>query len=155
MDSIIPQKTVLVIEDELDTRIFLSNLLLSNGFAPVNAATQGEGLQKAEMEKPDAIILDMMLPGEGGIQLYRRFKRDDSLKNIPIIMISTLDRKAYFQYREVRDHAARETLPEPEAFLKKPPEAEEFIATVSRITDANDFTVPSRMPGGTSPLSQP
>ena len=155
MEASIPQKTVLVIEDELNTRIFLSNLLSSNGFSPINAATQGEGLLKAEKEKPDAIILDMMLPGEGGIQLYRRFKRDDGLKDIPVIMISTLERKAYFQYREVRDHTAREALPEPDAFLQKPPEADEFIATLSRITGATDFAVPPRPTGGTSPLSKP
>ncbi len=134
MESFLKKKTILVVEDELNTRIFLSNLLASNGFLALNAATRRGGLQMAEKKRPDAIILDMMLPDEGGIQLYRSLKRNEQLKKIPIIMISTLERKAYFQYREVRDHGSRDALPEPEVFLKKPPEADELITAVMRVT---------------------
>ena len=83
---------ILIIDDELDMRIFLCNLLGPCGYAPIDAGDRKEGLQKARKEKPDLIILDVMMPKEGGIQLYRDLKQDRDLKQVPVIMLSTIDR---------------------------------------------------------------
>jgi len=72
----------------LDMRIFLCNLLGTCGYAPIDAGDRKEGLQKAREEKPDLIILDVMMPKEGGIQMYRDLKQDRDLKQVPVIMLS-------------------------------------------------------------------
>ncbi len=86
---------ILIIDDELDMRIFLCNLLGTCGYIPIDAANRKEGLQKAKEEKPALIILDMMMPKEGGIQMYRDLKQDRDLKEVPVIMLSTIDRRHF------------------------------------------------------------
>ncbi|MDX2454861.1 response regulator transcription factor, partial [Desulfosarcina sp.] len=69
-------KKILIIDDEADTRIFMSNLLSSHGYNSIYAENRAEGLEKAIAEKPMVIIIDMMMPGKGGMQLYRDLKRE-------------------------------------------------------------------------------
>ena len=59
------------IDDELDMRTFLSTLFETSGYKPLVAADGVEGLQKAREAKPELMILDVMMPKEGGVQLYR------------------------------------------------------------------------------------
>ena len=97
---------ILIIDDELDMRIFLCNLLGTCGYAPIDAGDRKEGLQKAREEKPDLIILDVMMPKEGGIQMYRDLKQDKDLKQVPVIMLSTIDRKTFLKYQRFhRSHS--------------------------------------------------
>ena len=67
-------KKILVVDDELDTRTFLFTLLETSGYTPVVAVNGQEGILKARQVKPELIILDVMMPEEGGIQLYRDIK---------------------------------------------------------------------------------
>ena len=68
------KKTVLIVEDELDMRIFISTLLETSGYQPVMTRDGNEGMLKAQDICPDLIILDVMMPGEGGVQMYRQLK---------------------------------------------------------------------------------
>jgi DNA-binding response OmpR family regulator len=70
------KKTVLIVEDELDMRIFISTLLETSGYRPVMTKDGNEGMRKARDVGPDLIILDVMMPGEGGVQMYRQLKTD-------------------------------------------------------------------------------
>ena len=87
--SIVSASKILVVDDELDTRVFLSNLLNASGFIPITAENKIEGFRKAIEEKPSVIILNMMMPDEAGIQMYRNLKRDDQLKHTAVIMLAT------------------------------------------------------------------
>jgi DNA-binding response OmpR family regulator len=62
------KKTVLIVEDELDMRIFISTLLETSGYRPIMTRDGNEGMLKAKDVCPDLIILDVMMPGEGGVQ---------------------------------------------------------------------------------------
>ncbi len=92
------KKTVLIVEDELDMRIFISTLLETSGYTPVMTRDGKEGLIKARDFLPDLIILDVMMPGEGGVQMYRQLKTDQSLKAIPVIMLSAVAQKTFSHY---------------------------------------------------------
>ncbi|MCP4682209.1 MAG: response regulator [Desulfobacterales bacterium] len=127
---------ILVIEDEADTEIFLSNLLISGGFHPIDAQDKAGGIQKAREETPGVIIIDMMMPGEEGIQLYRDLKLDEELKKIPVIMLSTIDKKTFFLLQKFQSPQSDRGIPTPEAYLEKPPEAEELLEIVSRLAKA-------------------
>jgi two-component system, OmpR family, phosphate regulon response regulator PhoB len=128
-----PVKTILVVEDEPDMSIFLCNLLSANGFCPICAMSLSEGLKKAVDTCPDLVIINAMLPGEAGIRLFRCLRGSARLCHIPVIMLSTLDRNTYYRWSGAkRSHVGRHP-PRPEAYLQKPPEAEELLSTVNRL----------------------
>ena len=131
---------ILIIDDELDMRIFLCNLLGTCGYAPIDAGDRKEGLQKARKEKPALIILDVMMPKEGGIQMYRELKQDMNLKEVPVIMLSTIDRKTFLKYQRFHRTHKDWDVPDPGAYLEKPLEAQELINTVRRLTKNAECT---------------
>ncbi|MEN8244566.1 MAG: response regulator [Thermodesulfobacteriota bacterium] len=127
-------KKILVVDDELDTRIFLLNLLNASGFLPVAAENNREGYRIAAMEKPSVIILNMTMAGKGGIQLYRELKREDDLKNIPVIMLSTLDKATFMKCHILYGVPLCEEFELIDKFMEKPPEADDLIAMVQDLS---------------------
>ncbi len=126
-------KKVLVVDDELDMRTFLVTLLEISGYKPLIAADGEKGLEIARQKKPSLIILDVMMPKESGINMYRELRTDDELKNIPVIMLSALAKKTFYHSQKVLDQYKGEKIPEPEAYIEKPPEAEELIEVVNKL----------------------
>ena len=123
-------KKVLVVDDELDMRTFITTLLETNGYRPVSAEDGVQGLEVARAKKPALIILDVMMPKESGINLYRELKSDPDLKEIPVIMLSALSRKTFFHSQRVLDEYKRERIPEPAAYIEKPPEPDELLEAI-------------------------
>lgn len=121
------KKTVLIVEDELDMRIFISTLLETSGYTPVMTRDGREGLIKARDVEPDLIILDVMMPGEGGVQMYRQLKTDQTLSAIPVIMLSAVARKTFSHYLNMVNARLEKPIPGPDAYIEKPPEAEELL----------------------------
>ena len=121
------KKTVLIVEDELDMRIFISTLLETSGYQPVMTRDGNEGMLKARDVLPDLIILDVMMPGEGGVQMYRQLKTHDTLCNIPVIMLSAVARKTFSHYLNMVNARLKDPIPEPDAYIEKPPEAEDIL----------------------------
>jgi len=122
---------VLIIDDDTDLVLFLKGLMISNGFKPIIACTQAEGLKKARQECPCCIILNCMLCGEEGLCLYRDLKSSADLKAIPVIMLSSLPSEIVYRYRIFQ---MDRSLPQPEAYLGNPPEVDELIGTISVLT---------------------
>jgi two-component system, OmpR family, phosphate regulon response regulator PhoB len=132
------RKKILIVDDELDMRIFLCNLLGNCGYEPLDAADKRAGMQMAVREKPALIILDVTMPKESGIQMYRELKEHKDLKNIPVIMVSTIDRKTFSFYQKFQSTPYAEAFSEPGAYLEKPLEAEELIKIVHRLTTTGE-----------------
>ena len=127
------KKTVLIVEDELDMRIFISTLLETSGYRPIMTRDGREGLVKAREISPDLIILDVMMPGEGGVQMYRQLKTDDTLRNIPVILLSGIAKNTFTHYLKMLNARMECAIPEPTAYLEKPPEAEALIKLTERL----------------------
>ena len=121
------KKTVLIVEDELDMRIFISTLLETSGYQPVMTRDGKEGMLKAKDVCPDLIILDVMMPGEGGVQMYRQLKTDETLCNIPVIMLSAVAKKTFSHYLNMVNARLKDPMPDPDAYIEKPPEAEDLL----------------------------
>jgi CheY-like chemotaxis protein len=121
------KKTVLIVEDELDMRIFISTLLETSGYEPIMTRDGTEGLLKAKDVCPDLIILDVMMPGEGGVQMYRQLKTDKTLCDIPVIMLSAVTRKTFAHYLNMVNARLKDAIPDPDAYIEKPPEAEDLL----------------------------
>ncbi len=121
------KKTVLIVEDELDMRIFIATLLETSGYQPVMTRDGTEGMRKAKDVFPDLIILDVMMPGEGGVQMFRQLKTDETLCGIPVIMLSAVAQKTFTHYLNMVNARLKDPIPDPDAYIEKPPEAEDLL----------------------------
>ena len=81
-------KKVMVVDDDEKTVRFLTAALEENGYTAISAFDGKEGLEKIKNEKPDLAILDVMMPKKTGFVLFKQLRRDEDLKNIPIIMLT-------------------------------------------------------------------
>ncbi|MFZ0725551.1 MAG: response regulator [Desulfobacterales bacterium] len=119
-------------------QIFLCNLLHTCGFHTVIAECGAAPLKEIIAEVPDLIILNMMHYRDRQSLLYRLLKTDETLKAIPVVMLSSLDRNTFFHYQRLKNFPVGGALPEPEAFILKPPEAEELLRVVRTLTGSSE-----------------
>jgi CheY-like chemotaxis protein len=110
---------ILVVDDEADVRRFLTAVLHKAGFETLTAADGREAFEIVGRERPDLVILDLMMPLQTGTDFYRKLSKDKSLSSIPIIVVSGLAGR----------HLA---LREPVAVFDKPIDPDEFVAAVER-----------------------
>ena len=126
-------KKVLVVDDDVDVRKVVSKLVEKSGYITIEAKNGVEGMGKVREDKPDLIILDILMPKESGIRMYRELKTEESLKDIPVIVLSAIPKKSFFRSQKVLDEFADQSIPEPEAYIEKPEEPEELIALMKKI----------------------
>lgn len=81
-------RTVLLVDDEPDLLALLKYNLEKEGFEALTATNGTEGLETARRQKPDMIVLDIMMPGLDGIEVCRRLRQDAELRDTPIIMLT-------------------------------------------------------------------
>jgi len=82
------QKRVVCVEDE-PAMIDLIRLILSRkGYHVVGAMGGREGLEAIQREKPDVVLLDLMMPDMDGWEVYQKLKANDATKNIPVIVVT-------------------------------------------------------------------
>jgi len=82
---------ILLIEDEKEMAEMYRDKFREAGYRIVLAFTVQEGLKKAKREKPDLIILDILLPTENGISFLGKKKKDTEIAEIPVIVLSNYD----------------------------------------------------------------
>ena len=126
-------KKVLIVDDDVDVRKFVSKLVERAGYEAIEAKNGMEGMGKVREDKPDLIILDVLMPKQSGIRMYRELKTDEPLKDIPVIMLSAIAPKSFFRSQEVLAEFAGQSVPEPEAYMEKPEEPEELMALMQKI----------------------
>ncbi len=86
--SVGPSRRALVVEDDPDIGQLLSHYLQKAGFASDIAITGRDVVQRVRRDRPDVILLDLMLPGLDGLQVCRALRADASTAHIPIIMLT-------------------------------------------------------------------
>ena len=126
-------QTVLVVDDELDVRTFISTLLESNGYKAVVAENGEQGMAKLKDLKPALVTLDVMMPKESGIKMYREIKTNPEYAHIPVLVISGLAKKTFLHSQKVLDKFKNQEVPVPEGYIEKPPEPEELLGEIKRI----------------------
>jgi CheY-like chemotaxis protein len=127
-------KKVLIVDDEADMVTFMATLLAANGYTPIVARNPVEGMAKARRLNPDCIILNAMMTGDGGITLYVNLRCDQQLRTVPVIMLSAIGKKIFLFYPETRPSGTGRDLREPECCLETPPDAEELLRQVQRLS---------------------
>lgn len=82
---------VLAIDDQYDNLAIIQMSLQLEGFEVITCDNGREGLEKAAVEAPEVILLDMMMPHMDGYEVYKHLKRNKTTKNIPVIMLTAID----------------------------------------------------------------
>jgi CheY-like chemotaxis protein len=83
-------KTILIVEDEADIRSLYAEVLRSAGYNVHEASDGASGLRKAFDETWDLLLLDIVLPGNDGVNILKKIKSDPNLKSRPAILLTNL-----------------------------------------------------------------
>jgi DNA-binding response OmpR family regulator len=119
------KKKILCIEDEKEMIDLMRLILERRGFDFVGAEGGEEGLDKIRAEKPDLILLDLMMPGVDGWEVYRQLKADQELKATPVIVVTA---KAQSIDKVLGLHIARV-----EDYITKPFGPQELLESINRV----------------------
>ena len=115
--------TVLVVEDDPLNLKLVRALLELEGYSVIGASTGERGIELARDHMPDLILMDIQLPGMDGLEVTRRIKRDEGLRHIPVLALSSYAMKQDIEAASAAGCAE---------YLTKPIENSAFVKTVSR-----------------------
>ena len=87
------KRKILIIEDDKFLRDLISQKLLREGFNVVSAVDGEDGFKKAKEEKPDLVLLDLILPGIDGFEVLSKIREEAGLADLPVIILSNLGQK--------------------------------------------------------------
>jgi len=82
-------KKVLIVDDSATDTHLMSEMLKKNGYTVVTATSGEEGIAKAKQERPDLILMDIVMPGMSGFEATRAITKDPETATIPVIVCST------------------------------------------------------------------
>lgn len=80
---------ILVVDDSPTERYFLTDILIKNGFSVSTAENGEEALLKVKSDKPQLILMDVVMPGQNGFQITRAIARDPETNDVPIIICTS------------------------------------------------------------------
>jgi len=87
---------ILIIEDDIVLSRMYQKKFEQDGYQVIAAYSGGEGLVAASREKPDCILLDIMMPAMDGFTVIRNLKQDEATRNIPIVILTNLGTSEIF-----------------------------------------------------------
>ena len=82
------QKTVLIIEDEEDAADMFAEMMRVSGYRVLKTSSSTPALMMLTAEKPDVVILDIMMPEISGLEILRQMRQDPELANLPVVVVS-------------------------------------------------------------------
>ena len=126
---------VLVIDDDRDQVAALECLLSMEGIDVASATNADDGVRKAREDRPDVILLDVLLTPRSGIEVYQELRRDPALRDTKILIVTALKEKIH----EDRFAPELEGCWEADGFLDKPVEPESLVERIRELVkDRND-----------------
>jgi twitching motility two-component system response regulator PilH len=125
-------KKVLTVDDDPDVRLFTTTVLEEHGYEPIEAGNGEEGLRIIKSENPDLIILDVLMPRQSGIRLFRELKTNKSLAHFKVIILSGIAKKTFLRSQQALTEFGESAVPEPDFYLEKPVEADVLAETIKK-----------------------
>ena len=117
--------TVVCIEDEPGVIELIRLILERRGLKVVGAASGVQGLEVVRQVRPSLVLLDLMMPGMDGWEVYRRMKADATMKTIPVIIVTA---KA-----EGIDEVLAKHIAKVDDYIKKPFSLQELLQAIERV----------------------
>jgi two-component system, chemotaxis family, response regulator PixH len=119
--------TVLLVEDSLTDTEMLTAFLKKAGLVVVSVTSCEDAQSRLQVQKPDLVLLDVILPGQSGFELCRELKTNSMTRHIPVVMCSTKGTEADKLWGSMLGA---------DAYLAKPIDQQELVQTVRRLTAA-------------------
>ena len=137
-------KKILIVDDEPDVRTFVGSVLEENGYTSVTAKNGVEGLEVLRKEKPDLVLLDLMMPKKSGITMFQELRKDPALSHIPVVIctgvseVTGVDFRNFMFKQPLRDEKkfvettglTKYTIPD--GYIEKPIEPDELVEAVKK-----------------------
>lgn len=137
-------KQILIIDDEPDIVTFLSAILEENGYATVSAKDGVEGMEALRREKPDLVLLDLMMPKKSGIVMFQELRKDPELSQIPVVVVTGVsevtgvDFRNFMYKQPLKDEKkfvettglTQYTIPD--GYIEKPIDPDELMKAINR-----------------------
>jgi len=118
---------VLIVDDSPTEMYKLTGMLEKHGHQVLKAENGADGVALARQEKPDAVLMDIVMPGMNGFQATRQLSKDDVTKGIPVIIVTTKDQetdKVWGQRQGASD------------YLTKPVDEDTLIQVLNKVLKA-------------------
>ena len=80
---------ILIVDDSPTERYFLTDILVKNGFSVSTAENGEDALTKIKADKPQLILMDVVMPGQNGFQITRAISRDPDTQDVPVIICTS------------------------------------------------------------------
>ena len=84
-----PVRKILIVDDSATNRFSLTEMLTRHGYQVIAASGGEEAIAKCKSDKPDLVLMDVVMPGMDGYQATRAITRDEETKHIPVIMVTS------------------------------------------------------------------
>ena len=126
---------ILVADDEQDCIDFVREALADTPYEVLAAMDGQEALDIARAQAPQLIVLDVQMPKKGGFEVFAELRSDESLRSIPVIMLTAVSERTGINYsgKDMGDYIGSE----PEAYVDKPIEPIVLKQTVNRLLKAS------------------
>lgn len=115
---------VLIVDDSPTETYKLTGMLEKNGHTVITAGNGEEGVATAKVEKPDLVLMDIVMPGLNGFQATRQLSKSAETSHIPVIIVTTKDQETDRVWG-MRQGA--------KAYLTKPIDEKELMATIAKV----------------------
>ncbi|WP_341525457.1 response regulator [Nostoc sp. UHCC 0302] len=116
--------TILIVEDSPSELELMSHYLKESGYNVIKATDAKEALEKAALQKPDAIVTDVVMPGMSGFELCRSLKKNSITQKVPIVICSSKNQEIdrFWARRQGAD-----------AYITKPYTREHLLRTIKSV----------------------
>jgi len=118
---------ILIVDDSPTERLYLTDILVKNGFAVSTAVNGDEAIERIRAERPELILMDVVMPGTNGFQVTRAIARDPELSTLPVIICSSKNQETD------RIWGLRQGAKD---YLVKPVDPERLLASIAALASA-------------------
>jgi DNA-binding response OmpR family regulator len=127
--------TILIVDDSEDIALISARMLSQRGFAVITASSGAEALAIVARQRPDCVLLDVMMPGMSGLQVLETLKNDPATAGVPVIMVTakTTDDDVLHGYQQGADY-----------YITKPFTADELTYGVHLVLGHQPQPIPTR-----------
>jgi len=128
-----PEKKVLIVDDDPDIVAYVTSLLEDNGYQTRAAGDAEAALRVLDSFHPDAILVDVLMPGKSGLDLLVTLRRDPRWQNIPLVVVTGMDQILQDDCQSFL--LSHHGVSGPEAVLGKPIDPKTLLAVLAHVCD--------------------
>lgn len=126
-------KKIMIIDDEPDIKIYLMAALEDEGYATCTMDESDPLVETIGNEKPDLIILDIMMPERSGMSIYKELRTAESLSDIPVVLITGMTPEKDFVEKGYEELVGDVSISPPDGFIEKPVQLLKLIELVDNL----------------------